>query len=75
MKCFNTTSRRPFNLLSEIGRYSADTFTILTEPYPHPPRHWIEILTDKRLKALLLAYQSENAFGYGRERRPSGMQG
>jgi hypothetical protein len=61
--------------LSEIGRDSLDAFTILTKPYPYPPPSLdYEILTDKRVKTLLLAYQSENAFEYGRGRRPGGMR-
>ncbi|WP_438863336.1 type II toxin-antitoxin system HipA family toxin [Neptunicella sp.] len=68
VKRFNAASSRPFDLLAEIGRDSVGALTILTEPYPQStPSLDYEILTNKRLKALLLAYQSEMPLGMNEE--------
>lgn len=68
VKRFNADSSRPFDLLAQIGRDSVGALTILPDSYPQQsPSLDYEQLTDKRLKALLLAYQSDMPLGMAEE--------
>lgn len=64
VKRFNALSSRPFDLLAEVGRDSVGALTLLVEPYPLTSLQLdYEILTDKRLRSVLLAYQSDLPLG------------
>ncbi|RDV25426.1 type II toxin-antitoxin system HipA family toxin [Alteromonas aestuariivivens] len=68
VKRFNAASSRPFDLLAQVGRDSVGALTILQDSYPQQsPSLDYEQLRDKRLKALLLAYQSDMPLGMAEE--------
>lgn len=68
VKRFNAASSRPFDLLAQIGRDSVGALTILPDAYPQQSTQLdYEQLTEKRLKSLLLAYQSEIPLGMTEE--------
>ena len=70
IKRFNAASSRPFDLLAQIGRDSVGALTILPDSYPQlSPSLDYEQLTCKRLKALLLAYQSGMPLGMNEEEK------
>ena len=61
---YQTTSRQPFDLLTEIGRDSVGAVTLLPqgEHTPAPVMSW-DILNETRLEEILSSYQSDIPLG------------